>query len=146
VPSVSCPGFLEFPQAFLTTPKESHKPYSARLQLSTSKYCASALRIQEAALEMVFCCKRCEEKNLWCFVDTATGRCAGCISVCAECSLFVPEEEWEKVEQEKQEKKLVLLRAKEDVARAEREMLEVESYERQFARRDLAVLNVLSRR
>ncbi|EMD86141.1 hypothetical protein COCHEDRAFT_1023927 [Bipolaris maydis C5] len=34
-------------------------------------------------------CSRCEEKNLRCFVDTATGCCAGCISVKAECSLFV---------------------------------------------------------
>jgi hypothetical protein len=42
---------------------------------------------------MSFRCKRCEEKNLRCFVDTATGRCAGCIAVHAECSLFVSKEE-----------------------------------------------------
>ncbi|KAJ5021988.1 hypothetical protein PSV08DRAFT_257738, partial [Bipolaris maydis] len=42
-------------------------------------------------------CKRCEEKKLRCFVETTSGRCAGCISVGAECSLFVSEEEWEKV-------------------------------------------------
>jgi hypothetical protein len=61
---------------------------------------------------MAFCCKRCEEKNLRCFVDTATGRCAGCISVKAECSLFVSEEEWEKVQQEKREKRLKVARLK----------------------------------
>ena len=60
----------------------------------------------------------------------------------AACSLFVPEEEWEKVEQEKHEKRLALARAEEDVARAKRELLEIENRERQFARRDLAVLGV----
>ena len=50
---------------------------------------------------MTFRCKRYEEKNLCCFVDTATSRCASCISVKAECSLFVSEEEWEKVEADK---------------------------------------------
>jgi transcription initiation factor TFIIIB Brf1 subunit/transcription initiation factor TFIIB len=91
---------------------------------------------------MPFRCKRCDEKNLRCFVDTATGRCAGCISVHAECSLFVPEEEWEKVEQEEREKRLVLARAEEDVARAKRELLEIGNRKHDFARRDLAVLNV----
>ena len=96
---------------------------------------------------MLFCCKRCEQKNLRCFVNTATGRCAGCISVKAECSLFVPEEEWEKVEKEKEAKRLELARFEEEVAaassaaaRAKRELLEIESRERQFARRDLALL------
>ena len=44
---------------------------------------------------MNFRCKRCEEKKLRCFVKTSSGRCAGCILVGAECSLFVSEEEWE---------------------------------------------------
>ena len=46
---------------------------------------------------MTFYYKRCEEKNLYYFMDTATGRCAGCISVTAACSLFVSEDKWEKV-------------------------------------------------
>jgi hypothetical protein len=46
------------------------------------------------------------------------------------------------VEQEKHKKRLALARAEEDVARAKRELLEVENRERQFARRDLAVLSV----
>jgi hypothetical protein len=46
---------------------------------------------------MPFCCKRCEEKNLCCFVDTASSCYAGCILVSAACSLFVSKEEWEKV-------------------------------------------------
>ncbi|KAF2743261.1 hypothetical protein M011DRAFT_471428 [Sporormia fimetaria CBS 119925] len=98
---------------------------------------------------MVFRCKRCDEKNLRCFVDTASGRCAGCISVHAECSLFVPEEEWNKVEEEERAKRLELARAEESaalaasfVARAKRELLEIESQKKKFARRDLAVLKV----
>jgi hypothetical protein len=132
-----------FLNAFLTMPKESSRqPRGARLQSSTAERRARALRIREADCEMVYRCKRCDEKNLRCFVDTATGRCAGCISVNAACSLFVAEEEWEKVEQEKHKKRLALARAEEDVARAKRELLEVENRERQFARRDLAVLSV----
>ena len=45
-------------------------------------------------------------------MDTATGRCAGCIAVKAECSLFVSEEEWEKVELEKRQKRLEIARLK----------------------------------
>ena len=45
-------------------------------------------------------------------MDTATGRCAGCILVKAECSLFVSEEEWEKVQREKREKRLEVARLK----------------------------------
>jgi hypothetical protein len=87
---------LFFLYAFLTMPKVlfSRCAYSQNL---TSERRARADRVKELGLEMSFRCKRCEEKNLRCFVDTATGRCAGCISVKAECSLFVSEEEWEKV-------------------------------------------------
>ena len=65
---------------------------------------------------MTFWCKRCEEKNLCCFVDTATGRCAGCISVAAKCSLFVFEEEWEKVQREKRQKQIEIARLKAQLA------------------------------
>ena len=124
-------------------PKESsRRPRGARPHTSTAERYARASCICEANCEIVYRCKRCEEKDLRCFVDTATGQCAGCISVNAECSLFVAEEEWEKVEQEKHEKRIALLRAKEDVARAERELAEVENRERQFSRRDLAILHV----
>jgi hypothetical protein len=101
---------------------------------------------------MAFRCKRCEEKNLRCFVDTATGRCAGCISVAAECSLFVSEEEWEKVEAEKRQKRLEIARAEErqlqatlETARLRRELLEVEAQEREFADRDHAILSLQDR-
>jgi transcription initiation factor TFIIIB Brf1 subunit/transcription initiation factor TFIIB len=124
-------------------PKESSRqPRGARPQSSTAERRARARRVREEACEMPFRCKRCDEKNLRCFVNTATGRCAGCISVYAECSLFVPEEEWEKVEQEEREKRLVLARAEEDVARAKQELLEIRNRKHDFARRDLAVLNV----
>jgi hypothetical protein len=101
---------------------------------------------------MDFRCKRCEEKNLRCFVETTTGRCAGCISVSAECSLFVSEEEWEKVQRERREKELEVARAEErqalaaaEASRLRRELLEVKSREHSFARRDLAILNLQDR-
>ena len=98
---------------------------------------------------MAFRCKRCEKKNLRCFVDTVSKQCAGCIAVKAECSLFVTEEEWEKVEAEKRQKRLELAYAEErqsqaaaDTARLRRELLEVEARERAFADRDHAILNL----
>ena len=59
---------------------------------------------------MTFRCKRCEKKNLRCFVDTASRQCASCIAVKAECSLFVTKEEWEKVEAEKRQKRINIAR------------------------------------
>ncbi|EOA80822.1 uncharacterized protein SETTUDRAFT_24338 [Exserohilum turcica Et28A] len=94
---------------------------------------------------MTFRCKRCEKKNLRCFVDTASGQCAGCIAVKAECSLFVTEEEWEKVEAEKRQKRLELARSEEQTARLRRELLEVEERERAYADRDHAILNLQNR-
>ncbi|EOA86090.1 uncharacterized protein SETTUDRAFT_169450 [Exserohilum turcica Et28A] len=93
----------------------------------------------------VYRCSRCEEKNLRCFVDTATGRCASCISVKAKCSLFVSKEEWEKVQQEREQKELEVARAEEAAARLRRELLKVKSRERSFARRDLAILEFQDR-
>lgn len=68
-----------------------------RAQDSTSERRARADHVKEQGNEITFYCKRCKEKNLRCFVDTATRRCAGCILVAAACSLFVSKEEWEKV-------------------------------------------------
>ena len=125
-------------------PKDSgtRKPRAPRLQSSTAERRARAQRIQDRSLEMPFRCERCEQKNLRCFVDTATGRCAGCISVKAECSLFVPEEEWEKVEKEKRDARLALLRVEAEAACLKVVLAEVEDREQQFARRDLALLKV----
>jgi hypothetical protein len=117
----------------------------SRPQSSTSERRARADRVKEQGLEMTFRCKRCEEKNLRCFVDTATGRCAGCISVKAECSLFVSEEEWEKVQREKREKRLEVARLKAQLAQSELELLEAEAQEQSFADRDLAILNLQDR-
>lgn len=123
-----------------------------RSQTSTSERRARADRVREQGLEMTFRCKRCEEKNLRCFVDTATGRCAGCISVKAECSLFVSEEEWEKVEAEKRQKRLEIARSEAllDAQRAQLsqqklELLEIEAKERSYADRDHAILNLQDR-
>ncbi|KAF2819654.1 hypothetical protein CC86DRAFT_362635 [Ophiobolus disseminans] len=38
---------------------------------------------------MLFRCQRCEKMGLHCFVDTESGRCAGCIAVGAKCSLLL---------------------------------------------------------
>ena len=116
-----------------------------RAQDSTSERRARADRVKEQGNEMTFRCKRCEEKNLRCFVDTATGRCAGCISVAAACSLFVSEEEWEKVQAEKRAKRLEVARLKAQLAQSELELLEAEAREQKFADRDLAILNLQDR-
>ena len=102
---------------------------------------------------MPFRCDRCEEKDLRCFVDTASGRCAGCIAARAECNLFVSEEEWEKVEDEEREKRLEVARLKVQAAEAgallaksEAALLEVESRKRLFARRDRKLLQAQEQR
>jgi len=130
--------------AFLTMPKVQSSRRN-RPQSSTAERRARATRVQEQGLEMTFRCKRCEEKNLRCFVDTATGRCAGCISVKAECSLFVSEEEWEKVQAEKRKKKLEIARLEAQLAQSRLELLEAEAQEHSYADRDLAILNLQDR-
>ncbi|KAF2818608.1 hypothetical protein CC86DRAFT_240186, partial [Ophiobolus disseminans] len=112
---------------------------------STTERRVRAARVQESGLEMSFRCQRCEEKNLRCFVDTVSGRCAGCISVAADCSLFVSEEDWEKVAREKREKRLVLARLEAATAQARVELLEVEDREMEYLRRDLKILEVQDR-
>ena len=140
-----------FLHAFLTMPKvqkaRAPRPYS-----STDQKRARASRVEQEGLEMDFRCKRCEEKNLRCFVETTTGRCAGCISVGAECSLFVSEEEWKVVQEEREEKELSVARLEAQRAQLDAqlsqqrlELLEVKRRERSFARRDLAVLAVQDR-
>jgi hypothetical protein len=94
---------------------------------------------------MDFRCKRCEKQNLRCFVETSSGRCAGCIAVGAECSLFVSEEEWKKVQEDREEKELTVARLEAQLAQQKLELLEVKKRERSFARRDLAILAVQDR-
>ncbi|KAI1676381.1 GAL4 domain containing protein [Pyrenophora tritici-repentis] len=128
------------------------KPRAPRAQTSTEQKRTRAARVEEEGLEMDFRCKRCEEKKLRCFVETSTGRCAGCISVGAECSLFVSEREWEEVQAECERKELELAQAEErqalaaaESSRLRRELLEVKSKKRIFARRDLAIIAVQDR-
>ena len=113
-----------------------------RKVLSTVKCRARADHVRSYGTEIVFHCKRCKEKELRCFVDTATGRCAGCIAVYAEYSLFVSKEEWEKVETEKCETRLALLRLEAESARLRLELANIKSREQEFARWDLLVLKV----
>ncbi|KAK1918288.1 hypothetical protein P3342_001205 [Pyrenophora teres f. teres] len=98
---------------------------------------------------MDFRCKRCEEKKLRCFVETSSGRCAGCISVGAKCSLFVPKEEWRIVQEEREEKELSVARLKAQRAQLDAQLsqqeLELLEVRRSFARRDLAILAVQDR-
>ena len=54
-------------------------------------------KIRNKSLEMSAKYSYCVEKNLRCFVDTATRQCACCIVVKAEYSLFVLDKEWERV-------------------------------------------------
>ncbi|EMD84691.1 hypothetical protein COCHEDRAFT_1092511 [Bipolaris maydis C5] len=128
------------------------KSRAPRTQTSTEQKRARAARVEQEGLEMNFRCKRCEEKKLRCFVETSSGRCAGCISVGAECSLFVSEEEWEQVQREREQKELEVAQAEErqalaaaEASRLRRELLEVKSKERAFARRDLAIIAVQDR-
>ena len=125
-------------------PKElaARKLRPSRQGTATAERRARAIRVQEIALEMTFRCKKCEKENLRCFVDTATGRCAGCIAVHAECSLFVSETEWEKVAKEKREMRLQVAQLKAQLAASEVELLKVESREQEYASRDMAMLRV----
>ncbi|EFQ88709.1 hypothetical protein PTT_15325 [Pyrenophora teres f. teres 0-1] len=116
------------------------RPYS-----STDQKRARAVRVEQEGLEMDFRCKRCEEKKLRCFVETSSGRCAGCISVGAKCSLFVSKEEWKIVREEREEKELAVARLRAQLSQQELELLEVRKRERSFARRDLAILAVQDR-
>jgi len=97
---------------------------------------------------MDFRCERCEKENLRCFVDTRTGHCAGCIAAHAECTLFVPEAEWEKVQAEREQEELEVARLEAEhsqvaarLAAQRLRLLEVKSKERSFARRDLVLLD-----
>ena len=123
------------------------RPYS-----STDQKRARAARVVQEGLEMDFRCQRCEEKKLRCFVETTSGRCAGCISVGADCSLFVSEQEWEQVQAERERKEIEVARLRAQraqldaqLSQQELELLEVKSRERSFARRDLALLRLQDR-
>ena len=61
---------------------------------------------------MEFRCKRYKEKKLRYFIETTTGYCAGYISISTKCSLFISEEEWEKVREERKERELAIARLK----------------------------------
>ncbi|KAF2830276.1 hypothetical protein CC86DRAFT_283786, partial [Ophiobolus disseminans] len=118
-----------------------------RKESSTAERRNRAMIVQQKGLEMSFRCQRCE--NVRPSSSTSSGRCAGCIAVKAECSLFVSEEDWERVAAEKQEKRLVLARleavsaqAAAATVQARLELAEVEHREMEFARRDLKVLDV----
>ena len=125
------------------------KPRAPRAQTSTEQKRTRAARVEQEGVEMDFRCKRCEEKKLRCFVETSSGRCARCISVSAEYSLFVSEKEWEEVQAECERKELELAQAEErqalaaaESSRLRRELLEVKNKKRGFARRDLAIIAV----
>ncbi|KAH6857624.1 hypothetical protein B0T12DRAFT_499761, partial [Alternaria alternata] len=60
---------------------------------STKQKRARTARVEQEGLKIEFCCKRCKEKKLRCFVETTSSRCASCISVGAKCSLFVSKQE-----------------------------------------------------
>ena len=88
-----CRNLSSFLSSLLLTMPKVPSSRRSRPQSSTSKRRARANRVKEQGLEITFRCKRCEEKNLRCFVDTATGRYASCILVKANCRLFMSKEE-----------------------------------------------------
>ncbi|OAF98464.1 uncharacterized protein CC84DRAFT_1158748 [Paraphaeosphaeria sporulosa] len=79
-------------------------------------------------------CERCRWMKLCCFVDVASGCCAGCILVHAECSLFVLESDWQRIQDEEEETWLALLRARAEAACLELALAEVEQKKRSYAR------------
>ncbi len=114
------------PYASLTIPKVlSFRCFC--LQSLTSKRCACANYVKELGLEMSFQYKRCEKKNLCYFIDTATSRYAGYISIKAECSLFVSKEKQKKVQRKKRKKRLKVTRLKAQLAQSELELLEAKA-------------------
>ena len=106
---------------------------------------ARAKKVEYAGLEMVTKCDYCKEKGLRCFLDEATGQCAGCIAVEAECSIFVSDEEWEKVEQKKRRKRLEIAHLKARLAQSNVELLEAEIQEQSYAHHDLVVAKELDK-
>ncbi|KAL6161081.1 hypothetical protein ACJBU6_00213 [Exserohilum turcicum] len=125
------------------------KSRAPRPYTSTDQKRARAARAEQEGVEMDFRCKRCEEKNLRCFVETSSSRCARCISVSAKCSLFVSEKEWEEIQAKQERKELEVAQAEErqaqaaaETSRLRRELLEVKNKKRAFARRDLAIIAV----
>ena len=116
-------------------PKVPSSRTRVRAQKSNEERYSRADRVVEQGNEMtVYRCSRCEEKNLRCFVDTATRRYASCISIKAKCSLFVSKKEWETVQQEREQKELEVARLK-----AQRAQLDA-----QLSQQELALLEVKS--
>ncbi len=101
--------------------------YCFCFQSLTSKRCAYTNYVKELGLEMSFQYKRCEKKNLCCFVDTATSCCVGCISIKVECSLFIAKEKQKKVQRKKREKRLKIAQLKAQLAQSKLELLEAKA-------------------
>ena len=76
---------------------------------------------------MSFQCKRCEKKNLRCFIDTATSYYAGCISIKVEYSLFISKEKQKKVQRKKRKKRLKITQLKAQLAQSKLELLEAKA-------------------
>jgi hypothetical protein len=124
-------------------PKPPRHPKTPCSSESTEKRRRRWDRILSQNLEMAPGCNRCQKLKLRCFVDAATGHCAACIHARVECALFVPEEEWEKVQAEREERELALARSEEETARLRRELLETKARERSLALRDFRVQSVI---
>lgn len=125
-------------------------PKAPRSSVVDRRARAEKIKSQELEMSGSLGCERCRKLKLRCFVDAVSGHCAGCISVHTECSLWIPEKEWDLVQEEKRRKRLALLQAEErqaqaavDAARLRRELAEVEEKEHSFARHDLRVADVI---
>ena len=112
---------------------------------STRQRQARADRIQLQENEITFRYKYYKEKGLYYFVDTATGRYTGCISIKANYSLFVTKEEQKKVEADKRQKQLALLRAEAEVTRLRLEVTKTKALKRSYADRNYTILSLQNR-
>lgn len=123
-------------------PKDTvvRKSRASRKASSTKERHARICRAITAKKEIPFRCDRCKKKDLRYFVETQTRRCARCISAQCPYNLFVPKEEWEKVEDAERKKEIKLLRLKEATARAERKLAEAKQKKLLFACRDRKLL------
>ena len=77
---------------------------------------------------MSFRYKQYKKENLRCFVDTATRRCTSCITTSNKYSLFILEEDQERVQAEKRKKYLELTYSEEQTTQLRRKLLEVKAY------------------
>ena len=77
---------------------------------------------------MLFYYKRCKEKDMQCFINTATSCCARCIIVHAEYSLFISKDNQEISKQETYKKCLKVTKLEALLAVSKVKLLKAKNY------------------